>query len=85
MSSIWFILFTIIQHHLLYGFVYLNFFIQNAYADKNVFKKKGLQIMFNGSSWDRKSQLSGILPEPLNPRGPLPCELKYCETKLQNL
>ena len=24
--------------------------------------------MFNGSNWDRKSQLSGILTEPLNPR-----------------
>ena len=25
--------------------------------------------MFNGSNCDRKSQLSGILTEPLNPRG----------------
>ena len=24
--------------------------------------------MFNGSNWDRKPQLSGILTEPLNPR-----------------
>jgi len=24
--------------------------------------------MFNGSNYDRKSQLSGILTEPLNPR-----------------
>ena len=24
--------------------------------------------MFNGSNWDRKSQLSGILTEPLNLR-----------------
>ena len=24
--------------------------------------------MFNGSNWDRKSQLSEILTEPLNPR-----------------
>ena len=24
--------------------------------------------MFNGSNWDRKSHLSGILTEPLNPR-----------------
>ena len=38
------------------------------YANKKVFKKKGLQIMFNGSNCDRKSQLSGILREPLNPR-----------------
>ena len=28
--------------------------------------------MFNGSNCDRKSQLSGILAEPLNPRGLLP-------------
>ena len=25
--------------------------------------------MFNGTNCDRKSQLSGILTEPLNPRG----------------
>ena len=25
--------------------------------------------MLNGSNWDQKSQLSGILTEPLNPRG----------------
>jgi len=25
--------------------------------------------MFNGSNWDRKSQLSEILTEPSNPRG----------------
>ena len=31
-------------------------------------RKKGLQIMLNGSNCDRKSQLSGILTEPLNPR-----------------
>ena len=30
--------------------------------------KKAEQIMFNGSNCDRKSQLSGILTEPLNPR-----------------
>ena len=30
-------------------------------------RKKGLQIMFNGSNCDRKSQLSEILTEPLNP------------------
>ena len=30
--------------------------------------KKGEQIMFNGSNCNRKSQLSGILTEPLNPR-----------------
>ena len=50
-------------------FFILYFFIQNAYADKTVFKKNGLQIMFNESNCDRKSQLSGILTEPLNPRG----------------
>ena len=43
-------------------------FIQNAYADKKLLKEKGLQIMFNGSNFDCKSQLSGILTEPLNPR-----------------
>jgi len=47
----------------------LYFFIQNAYADKKVFKSKGWQITFNGSNCDRKSQLSGILTETLNPRG----------------
>ena len=30
--------------------------------------KKVLQIMFNGSNCDQKSQLSRILTEPLNPR-----------------
>ena len=28
--------------------------------------------MFNGSNCDRKSQLSGILTEPLNPRDTVP-------------
>ena len=31
-------------------------------------KKKCKRIMFNGSNCDRKSQLSGVLAEPLNPR-----------------
>ena len=31
-------------------------------------KKHFIKIMFNGSNCDRKSQLSGILTEPLNPR-----------------
>jgi len=35
--------------------------------------------MFNGSNWDRKSQLSGILTEPLNPRD------SYTHTFKQNL
>ena len=30
--------------------------------------------MFNGSNCDQKSQLSGILTEPLNPREVLPCQ-----------
>ena len=42
-------------------------FIQNAYADKILLDGKGSQIMFNGSNGDTKSQLSGILTEPLNP------------------
>ena len=46
----------------------LYFFIQNIYAYKKVFKKKGYTIMYNGSNCDRKSQLSEILTEPLNPR-----------------
>ena len=33
------------------------------------FGKKAKKIMFNGSNCDRKSQLSRILTEPLNPRG----------------
>ena len=36
-------------------------FIQNAK------KEQGLQVMFNRSNFDRKSLLSGILTEPLNP------------------
>ena len=31
-------------------------------------REKAKKIMFNGSNFDRKSQLSGILTEPLNPR-----------------
>ena len=31
--------------------------------NKKVFKKKGLQFMFNGSDCDRKSQLSVILTD----------------------
>ena len=40
--------------------------------------------MFNGSNCDRKSQLSGILPEPLNPRGLKPGELKFSPTLNQS-
>ena len=36
---------------------------------KKYFTKKAKQNMFNGSKYDLKSQLSGILTEPLNPRG----------------
>ena len=36
--------------------------------------------MFNGSDCDRKSQLSGILTEPLNPR----VELIFCVNKQIN-
>ena len=51
--------------------------------NKKVFKKKGLQFMFNGSDCDRKSQLSGILTEPLNLRELkikvyLKLKIRYC-------
>ena len=35
----------------------LYYFVQNVYADKKVFKKKGWKIMYNGWNCDRKSQL----------------------------
>ena len=35
---------------------------------KNDFRKKDYKVMYKGSNWDRKSQLSEILTEPLNPR-----------------
>ena len=35
---------------------------------KNVFKKTGYKIMYEGSNCDRKSLLSEILADPLNPR-----------------
>ena len=47
----------------------LYFFIKNVYANKKLFRKKGYTIMYKGSNCDRKSQLSEILTEPLNPRG----------------
>ena len=34
---------------------------------KKYLRKKG-KVMYNGSNCDRKSQLSEILTEPLNPR-----------------
>ena len=43
---------------------------QHVYADKKVFKKKAKKIMYKGLNCDRKSQLSEILTESLNPRGP---------------
>ena len=46
----------------------LYFFIQNVYANKKWIKKKGYKVMYKGSNCDRKSQLSEILTEPLNPR-----------------
>ena len=50
-----------------YGIVLFILFIQNVYADKQVFKKKGQNIMYSGSNPDRKPPLSDILTEPLNP------------------
>ena len=35
---------------------------------KKYLRKKAYKDMVNGSNCDRKSQLSGILTEPLNPR-----------------
>ena len=35
---------------------------------KKYIRKKGNKIMFNRRNCDLKSQLSGILTEPLNPR-----------------
>ena len=48
--------------------LFFHFFIQNVYANKKVFKKKGYKIMQKGSNCDLKSQLSEILTEPLNSR-----------------
>ena len=44
-------------------FFILCFFIQNAYANKKLFQKKGYKIMYKGSNCDQKSQLSEILTE----------------------
>ena len=69
-QSIRFLLFEI-KHIFVFNSIIIYFtdlfllyiFIQNAYANKKVFNKKGY----------RKSQLSGILTEPLNPRGTVVC------------
>ena len=37
------------------------------FRQKSISEKR-LKNMFNGSNCDRKSQLSGVLTEPLNPR-----------------
>ena len=47
------------------------FFVQNVYANKKLYQKKGYKIIYKGSNCDQKSQLSEILPEPLNPRAPV--------------
>ena len=63
------------------GFVYIStiFKLTDLFIDTFLFKmyiptksylKKGYKVMYNGSNCDRKSQLSGILTEPLNPRKP---------------
>ena len=39
------------------------------YMPTKKYFKKGKKIMYNGSTCDRKSQLSEILTEQLNPRG----------------
>ena len=41
--------------------------------------RKKLKNVFNGSNCDQKSQRSGILTEPLNPRGYLLMELSLCQ------
>ena len=82
MRSIWFLLFeikrvlSIIQQSLILRIcLFYTFFIQNIYADKKVLKKNGLKIMYRGLNCDRKSQLSEILTELLNPRGMCLCTL----------
>jgi len=47
----------------------LYFFIQNVYANKKLFQKKGYKVMYKGSNCDQKSQHSEILTEPLKPHG----------------
>ena len=55
---------------LIYGFAVLYFFIKNVrICRQRKYLRKKAKKMFNGSNCDRKSQLSGILTEPLNPRG----------------
>ena len=49
-------------------FLYHTFPFKMYIPTKKLFKNKGKQIMFNGLNCDGKSQLSGILTEPLNPR-----------------
>ena len=92
MSSIRFLLFEI-KRVLVFNLIIIYFtdlfmfyiFILNAYANKKVFKKKGWKIMFNGSNCDRKSHLSGILTEPLNPREILHVKLNKIEIKVLNV
>jgi len=43
-------------------------FAFNMYMPTKTHFKKGYKIMYNGSNCDRKSQLSEILTELLNPR-----------------
>ena len=65
MRSIWFLLFEI-KRILVYNLTTFKltgsfisyFFIQSAYADKKVFKKKGRKMIYKVSNCDRKSQLS---------------------------
>ena len=41
------------------------------YMPTKKYSENRIKIMFNGSNCDQKSQFSGILTEPLNPRGTL--------------
>ena len=60
---------SIIQQSLNFRFVYfILFHLKCKCRQKNILKK-AKKIMYNGTNCDRKPQLSGILTEPLNPRG----------------
>ena len=75
-NSIWFLLFEIKRvlvnnstiQKLTDFFIPYTFSFQMYMSSKKCLGKKAIKNMFNGSNWVKKSQISGILTKPLNPR-----------------
>ena len=70
--SIWFLLFEIkrvlVYNSVIFKLTDLFILYRKFCTEKKYLRKKAKKLMYKGLNCDRKSQLSEILTEPLNPR-----------------